>query len=112
VDAAVLSRKGGLKLWLGTSGQEKVDRTGSWYSGKAFVEKGLAKDIDKLWKKDAWNTIRFMAKGDTFTTWINGQQVSEFTDPSYPLKNHIELHTHAGKKMKIEIRNFRAKELK
>jgi hypothetical protein len=30
---------------------------------------------------------------------------------SYPLKNHIDLVTHAGKKMKIEFKNFRAQEL-
>lgn len=111
VDAAILSRKGGLKLWLGVSGRDSENRTGSWHTGKGFADAGRAKDVDKLWKKNDWNTIRFMAKGDKFTSWINGQQVSEFVDSSFPLKNHLELHTHAGKKMKIEIRNFRSKDL-
>jgi hypothetical protein len=37
--------------------------------------------------------------------------VSEILDSSYPLKSHIDLVTHAGKKMKIELRNFRATDL-
>ncbi len=111
VDAQICSRKGGLCLWLGSAGKDPENRTGSWHSGKEFIEAGRAKNVEKLWKKNDWNTIRFMAKGDTFTAWINGEQVSEIVDSSYWHKNHIDLVTHAGKKMKIEFRNFRAKDL-
>jgi predicted NAD/FAD-binding protein len=30
-----------------------------------------------------WNRIRLEAKGDTFTEWLNGQQVSQYTSEKY-----------------------------
>jgi hypothetical protein len=112
VDAAIVPRKGGLRLWLGTCGRDPANRTGCWYTGKDFPESGLAQDVEKLWKQDDWNAIRILAKAGRFTAWINGHQVSELegSDEAFP-HNHIELVTGPGKKMKLEIRNLRARRL-
>ena len=112
VDAAVVPRKGGLRLWLGTCGRDPANRTGCWYTGKGFPESGLAQDVEKTWKKDDWNAIRILAKENRFTTWINGHKVSEFegSEEAFP-HNHIEVVTGSRKKMKLEIRNFRARRL-
>ncbi len=112
VDAAIVPRKGGVRLWLGSCGRDPENRTGCWYTGKTFPESGRAQNVDKVWKKDDWNSVRILAKGDKFTAWINGQQVSEFegAEGAFP-HNHIEVITGSGKKMKLEIRNFRARPL-
>jgi hypothetical protein len=36
----------------------------------------------RAWKREAWNTIRARIEGDVphITVWINGQQVTDFTD--------------------------------
>ena len=51
------------------------------------------------------------AKGDTFTVWFNGQQVSQYTSEKYPEPSSIGLQIHAGLVMKVEFRDLRAKPL-
>ena len=60
-----------------------------------------------------WNRIRLEARGDTFTVWLNGQQVSRFHDTAgkYRLPGPIGLQIHGGVVMKVEFRNLRAAEL-
>lgn len=55
--------------------------------------------------------IRVEAKGDTFTVWLNGQQVSRYTSDKYREPAPIVLQIHPGLAMKVEFRDPLAKEL-
>jgi hypothetical protein len=48
------------------------------------------------------------ARGDTFTVWLNGEQVSSYTNPKYDGPAPIGLQIHAGLPMKVEFRTIRA----
>ncbi|MEI7780367.1 MAG: DUF1080 domain-containing protein, partial [Planctomycetota bacterium] len=58
-----------------------------------------------------WNRIRFEAKGDTFTVWLNGEQVSHYTSSKYREPGPIGLQIHGGLVMKVEFRNLHAQDL-
>ena len=60
---------------------------------------------------DEWNTIRVEARGDTFTVWLNGEQVSQYTDPKYSQAAPIGLQINPGLSMTVEFRNLRARAL-
>jgi len=110
IDSGYMMRKPQIQMQIGVSRSLKKDMTCSFYTGK-YPEEGQAKNIEKLLKPGQWNTIRMMAKGDTFTIWLNGEQVSQFTDAKYADAAPIGLQIHGGLKMKVEFRNLRAKAL-
>ena len=78
-------RKPELQLQIGVSRSLKKDMTCSFYTGgkDKYPVAGQAKGLEKLLKPDAWNKIRLEAKGDTFTVWLNGEQVTRYTDAKY-----------------------------
>jgi hypothetical protein len=100
-----------MQMQIGVSRSLKKDMTCTYYVGK-YPEAGFAPKVEKLWKKDAWNQIVFRAKGDTYTVWLNGEQVSQLTDPAYPTPYSVGLQIHPGLKMKVEYRNIQLAELK
>ncbi|MDQ3623765.1 MAG: DUF1080 domain-containing protein [Verrucomicrobiota bacterium] len=110
IDSGINVRTPSIHLQFGVSRSLKRDMTCSFYVGK-YPESGQARNIDKLLKPGDWNTIRLQAKGDTFTVWLNGEKVSEYTDPKYSGPGPIGLQVHGGLKMKVEFRNIRAKAL-
>ena len=65
-------------------------------------------DLADLLKPGDWNRIRLEARGDTFTVWLNGEQVSSYTNAKYVGPAPIGLQIHAGLPMKVEFRNIRA----
>jgi len=109
IDSGVMLRKPELQVQFGISRSLKTDMTGSFYTGGAakYPEAGQAKEISKVFKPDDWNTVRIEAKGDTFTVWFNGTQVSQYTDTKYAEAAPIGLQVHPGLKMKVEFRNIR-----
>jgi hypothetical protein len=98
-------------MQIGVSRSLKKDMTCAFYVGK-YPEAGWAPKVEKLWKKDEWNKIVFRAKGDTYTVWLNGEQVSQLTDPAYPTPYAVGLQIHPGLSMKVEYRNIAIAELK
>jgi hypothetical protein len=52
-----------------------------------------------------------MAKGDTFTVWLNDEQVSQYKSDKYREPAPIGLQIHPGLVMKVEFRDLRAKAL-
>ena len=94
---------------LGVSRSLKKDMTCSFYTGgkDKYPVAGQAKGLEKLLKPDAWNKIRLEAKGDTFTVWLNGEQVTQYTDAKYAAAGPIGLQIHPGLTMKVEFRNVR-----
>jgi len=113
IDSGIMIRKPRLQMQLGVSRSLKRDMTCSFYTGgrEKYPESGQAKHLDGLFKPGNWNTIRLQAKGDTFTVWLNGKQVSEYTNPKYKGAAPIGLQIHPGLAMKVEFRNIRVKPL-
>ena len=71
-------------------------------------EAARAERAGELLKPGDWNRIRVEARGDTFTVWLNGEQVSRYSDQKYSGPAPIGLQIHAGLPMKVEFRDLRA----
>ena len=107
IDSGIMLRKPELQVQIGVSRSLKRDMTCSFYTG-TYPEEARAPKAADLLKPGAWNRIRVEAKGDTFTVWLNGEQVSQYKDAKYAAPAPIGLQIHAGLVMKVEFRNIRA----
>jgi hypothetical protein len=107
IDSGIMVRKPELQVQIGVSRSLKRDMTCSFYTGK-YPEEARAPRVADLLKPGDWNRIRLEARGDTFTVWLNGEQVSSYTNAKYDGPAPIGLQIHAGLPMKVEFRNIRA----
>jgi hypothetical protein len=107
IDSGIMLRKPEIQVQIGVSRSLKRDMTCSFYTG-TYPEEARATRAGDLLKPDDWNRIRVEARGDTFTVWLNGEQVSRYTNPKYAEPAPIGLQIHAGLPMKVEFRNIRA----
>jgi hypothetical protein len=98
------------QVQIGISGSLKRDMTGSIYIGN-YPEEGRGKGVDAVLKSQDWNRIRVEIRGDTVIVWINGTEVTRYTDARFPGRAPLGLQIHPNKAMKIEFRNLRAKAL-
>jgi hypothetical protein len=110
IDSGIMLRNPELQLQIGVSRSLKRDMTCSFYTG-TYPEEARAKGVEKLLKPGDWNRIRVEARGDTFTVWLNGTQVSRYTDAKYAAPAPIGLEMHANVEMRVEFRDIRAKPL-
>jgi hypothetical protein len=110
IDSGIMVRKPELQVQIGVSRSLKKDMTCSFYTGK-YPEEARAPQAADLLKPGEWNRIRVEAKGDTFTVWLNGEQVSQYTSDTYREPAPIGLQIHPGLVMKVEFRDLRAKPL-
>lgn len=111
IDSGFMMRQPEIQMQIGTSRSLKTDMTGCFYIGN-YPEAGQAKDRAKLLKPADWNHFRLVAKGDTFTVFINGTKAVSYQNSKYAEPAPIGLQIHAGLDMKIEFRNLKVKELK
>jgi len=107
IDSGIMLRKPELQVQIGVSRSLKRDMTCSFYTGR-YPEEARATRAAELLRPDDWNRIRVRAKGDTFTVWLNGEQVSRYTSDRYPEPAPIGLQIHKGLPMKVEYRGIRA----
>ena len=107
IDSGIMLRNPELQVQIGVSRSLKRDMTCSFYNGK-YPEEARATRAGELLKPNDWNRIRVEAKGDTFTVWLNGEQVSRYTNPKYAEPAPIGLQIHKGLPMKVEYKNIRA----
>jgi len=107
IDSGIMVRKPELQVQIGVSRSLKRDMTCSFYTG-TYPEEARAARAAEFLKAGGWNRIRLEAKGDTFTVWLNGEQVSQFKDPKYSEPGPIGLQIHGGLVMKVEFRDLRA----
>jgi hypothetical protein len=119
IDSGVMLREPELQVQFGISRSLKKDMTGAFYLAKnpinpkvGYPDAGHTKGIEKLFKVDDWNRFRIEAKDNTFTVWLNGEQISQYTDARYAGGAPLGLQVHPGLKMKVEFRDLRAKALK
>jgi hypothetical protein len=110
IDSGFMLRKPEVQVQIGVSRSLKRDMTCSFYVG-SYPEEARAKRAGELLKPGDWNRIRVQAKGDTFTVWLNGEQVSQFTSDKYREPGPIGLQIHGGVQMKVEFRDLRAQAL-
>lgn len=115
IDSGVMFRDPELQVQFGISRSLKKDMTGAFYLAKhplnpkvGYPEAGHAKGVETLFKPDDWNKFRIEAKGDTFTVWLNGRQISQYTEARYAGGAPLGLQVHPGLKMKVEFRNIHA----
>ncbi len=98
------------QIQIGISGSLKRDMTGSPYvPGASYPVE--AEGIKKLLKPKAWNTMKARAKGNTYTVWLNGEEVMNYTMEDANLNGPIGLQLHPGKEMAIEFKNIQVGQL-
>jgi hypothetical protein len=125
IDSGIMVRKDAtgkkdIQMQIGVSRSLKKDMTGAFYCTipgskpvkAGYPEAGWAPKVASLWKSGEWNKVRLQAKGDTYTVWINGEQVSHYVDAAYPQAGPIGLQVHGGVNMKVEYRNVSVGEIK
>jgi len=108
IDSGIMLRKPELQVQIGVSRSLKKDMTCCFYTG-TYPEEARATQTAELLRPDDWNRIRIEARGDTFTVWLNGRQVSRYTAAKYAEPGPIGLQIHAGLAMKVEFRDLRAR---
>lgn len=84
--------------------------------GKPVVERELGDrtELQKLVKKEDWNQVQIIAKGNLLRHYTNGTLMSEVRDEDpekRQAKGLIGVQVHVGPPMKIEFRNIRLKSL-
>jgi len=107
IDSGIMLRNPQLQVQIGVSRSLKRDMTCSFYTGK-YPEEARAPRAAEILKPNEFNRIRVEAKGDTFTVWLNGEQVSRYTSPKYAEPAPLGLQIHKGLPMKVEFKNIRA----
>jgi hypothetical protein len=110
IDSGIMVRKPELQVQIGESSSLKRDMTCSFYTG-TYPEEARAPRAGALLKPGDWNRIRVEARGDTFTVWLNGEQVSRYTSDDYRTPAPLGLQIHPNIQMKVEFRNLRALEM-
>jgi hypothetical protein len=107
IDSGIIVRQPELQVQIGVSRSLKRDMTCSFYTG-GYPEEARATQAAELLKPGDWNRIRVVARGDTFTVWLNGRQVSRYTSGAHSRPGPIGLQIHSGVRMKVEFRDLRA----
>lgn len=109
VDSGIMMRKPEAQVQIGISRSLKRDMTGSFYVGK-YPEEAQAKRAGEVLKPGDWNRLRIEARGDTFTVWLNGEQVATYTSAAHRGPAPIGLQIHKNVQMKVEFRNLKVGE--
>jgi hypothetical protein len=120
VDSGIYVRKpngkgSDLQLQFGVSRSLKKDMTCSFYTGTkgdAYPEAGRGKNVDKLLKEGEWNHFKLQCRDNTFTAWLNGEKVTEYTNEKYSKPGPIGLQIHPGLKMRVDFKDIKVAELK
>lgn len=67
-----------------------------------------APEKEKFLKENEWNKMRIRVKGNTVTTWLNGNQMIELTDEKIgSITGRISLQIHDGGGVRVRWRNLK-----
>ena len=67
-----------------------------------------APEKEKFLKENEWNHMRIRVKGNTVTTWLNGNQMIELTDEKIgSITGRISLQIHDGGGVRVRWRNLK-----
>lgn len=107
------------RMFMGQRGDVVIVRAGETDWKKPKLEKigsvGDPKELEQAIKRDDWNEYIVIAKGNQFTHLINGRvmAIGIDEDTARARKSGIlAWQLHAGRPMKIEVRDIRIRELK
>jgi hypothetical protein len=110
VDSGIFLRNNSEQIQIGISGSLKRDLTASPYiPGKGYPVE--AEGVAELLRPNDWNTLRIRAVGKTYTTWLNGKEVMNYTSESAIEEGPLGIQLHGGREMTIHYRNIGVKEL-
>lgn len=115
----------GQDQWTGQNYEER-GRTFLAYRGESVVLKteqkpqvtkqlGDRAELQKKVKKNDWNQVHLIIKGNHLQHFINGVLMAEVIDDDEKkrrMKGQLGVQVHVGPPMKIEYRNIRIKKLK
>jgi acetyl esterase len=105
------------RMFMAQRGEMVIVRGNAEEPKKPKIEKvaslGEAQELGKVIKRDDWNEMTVIARGNAFTHLINGQMMSMALDedPACRAKGIFALQLHSGKPMKIKVKDVRAREL-
>lgn len=109
VDTGIFLRSETDQIQIGISGSLKKDVTGSPYiPGKRYP---VFAAIDGVLKPGEWNHIKVKVVDNTYTVWLNGQEVMTYTSEDIPEKGPVGLQLHPGNTMAVDYRNIKLAEL-
>ncbi|MBI1372737.1 MAG: DUF1080 domain-containing protein [Phycisphaera sp.] len=82
--------------------------TGGLYEtgGRAWVVKPDAKDVEKWYRPDAWNTMIVSAYEGRVVVHVNGYKTAEVTNDPGASVGHFGLQLHGGMDMHVEFKNI------
>jgi hypothetical protein len=110
VDSGFFLRSEQDQIQIGISGSLKRDLTASPYiPGKGYPVE--AKGVKELLKTEDWNTMKIQLVDQTYTVWLNGQEVMTYTSENMPEKGPIGLQLHPNNEMTVAFKNLRIGEL-
>ena len=105
VDSGIFLRSENDQIQIGISGSLKRDLTGSPYIPKLKYPSEATAAKDVLKPKD-WNTMKIKVVDKTYTVWLNGVEVMNYTSESIPASGPIGIQLHPGNEMSISYRNI------
>ena len=111
VDSGFFLRSEDDQVQIGISGSLKRDMTGSPYIPKLRYQVEATKTKDVLKPKD-WNTMKIKVVDKTYTVWLNGVEVMNYTSENIPASGPIGIQLHPGNEMSISFKNIKLAELK
>lgn len=106
VDSGFFLRSEQDQIQIGISGSQKRDLTASPYiPGKGYPVE--AKGVKDLLKTNDWNNMKIQVVNQTYTVWLNGQEVMTYTSENMPEKGPIGLQLHPNNEMTVAFRNLK-----
>ncbi len=111
IDSGIFLRHENDQIQIGTSRSLKRDMTGSPYIGTKRGYPQEASGVKELLKADDWNHMKIVAKGNTYTVFLNDKQVIEYVSDTAKESGPLGLQIHPGVMMKIEFRNLTTESL-
>ncbi|WP_202928096.1 3-keto-disaccharide hydrolase [Cyclobacterium salsum] len=110
VDSGIFLRSDKDQIQIGISGSLQRDMTGSPYiPGKSYPVE--AEGVKALLKTDEWNTMKVKVIDQTYTVWLNGEEVMTYTSENMPEKGPIGLQLHPNNEMSIAFKNIQVGKL-
>ena len=111
VDSGIFIRSEHDQIQIGISGSLKRDMTCSPYiPGKGYPVE--ASGVADLLNPQGWNTIIVRAKGNIYTTWLNGKEVMNYTSETAVLEGPLGIQLHPKRDMSIQYRNIKVGKIK
>lgn len=86
----------------------------AWTHRTVVESLGSADSLGNLIKKEDWNTIHLVVKGNRARHYVNGVLMSDVTDNdtlNRKFSGHLGIQVHVGPSMKVEYRNLKLKNI-